>query len=225
MALGGKHVVITGASGGLGGAVLEAFLGAGAVCHLPRRGEAGPPRERVEATGGVDLTDEGSVSRYYAGLPPLWASIHLTGGFAMSPVLETSLAQLEEQWEVNLVTAFLCCREAARALVKAGAGGRLVNVASRAGLVPSGGSVPYSVSKAAVCMLTQALAKELEGQDILVNAVAPSIIDTPANRASMPKANHATWPKAAELAQAILWLASDQNRLTSGTILPVYGRA
>jgi NAD(P)-dependent dehydrogenase (short-subunit alcohol dehydrogenase family) len=225
MTLDGKHVVITGASGGLGGAVLDAFLDAGAVCHLPRRDAVGPKRERVEAVGGVDLSDEGAVWRYYASLPALWASVHLTGGFAMTPVLDTTLAQLREQLEVNLVTAFLCCREAARNLVKAGAGGRLVNVASRAGLVASGGSIPYSASKAAVCMLTQALADELEGKDILVNAVAPSIIDTPTNRASMPKANHAAWPKAAEVAQAILWLASPENRLTSGTILPVYGKA
>jgi NAD(P)-dependent dehydrogenase (short-subunit alcohol dehydrogenase family) len=220
----GKHVVITGGSGGLGGAVVDAFVAAGATCHLPQRGPAGPARSSIEFRANVDLASEPSVVDYYATLPPLWASVHLAGGYAGKPFAETSLAALREQLELNLVTAFLCCREAVRALRKSG-GGRIVNVCSRAALVPGGGSVAYAAAKAAVAMLTQAVAEEVKADRILVNAVAPSIIDTAANRASMPKANHALWPKPAELAAALLWLSSPENQLTSGTILPVYGAA
>jgi NAD(P)-dependent dehydrogenase (short-subunit alcohol dehydrogenase family) len=223
--LDGRHVVITGGSGGLGVAVVEAFVAAGAVCHLPQRGAASAPsRPSIETRPNVDLSNEQSVTTYYAALPSLWASVHLAGGYSGKPFTETSLAALHEQLDLNLATAFLCCREAVRALSKSG-GGRIVNVCSKAALVPGGGSIAYAAAKAAVAALTQSLAEEVKGGSILVNAVAPSTIDTPANRAAMPKANHALWPKPTEVAAAILWLASPDNRLTSGTILPVYGAA
>jgi len=106
-----------------------------------------------------------------------------------------------------------------------GSGGRIVNVSSRAALVPAGGSLAYAVSKAAVVSLTQCLAEEVRPQHILVNAVAPSTMDTPANRAAMPKADFNRWTKPAEVAAAILWLASPQNTATSGAVVPVYGNA
>lgn len=173
----------------------------------------------------VDLSRETDATAYYAGLPPLWASIHLAGGFAMSPLTETSLADFEKQWRMNTVTCFLSCREAARAIRSTGAGGRIVNVTARPVLVPTAGMTAYVASKSGVAALTQALAVELAGDKILVNAVVPSIIDTPANRAAMPKADHAAWPKPAELAAAIAFLASPDNALTSGSLVPVYGRA
>ena len=108
---------------------------------------------------------------------------------------------------------------------KAGGGGRIVNVSARAVVAPASGMTAYIASKAGVAALTQALATELAGDRILVNAVLPSIIDTPANRVSMPKADHAAWPRPAELAEAIGFLASGGNALTSGALVPVYGRA
>ena len=230
LGLEGKNVVITGGGGGLGGAVVEAFAATGAVCHLPQRDSKGPSAggasgSRVRVVAGVDLTSEAAVASFYAALPDLWASVHLAGGFAASPLLETSLADVRRQLDLNLATAFLCCRESVRCMSKAPGGGRIVNVGSRAALVPSGGTLAYSLSKAAVGMLTQALAEELKAQGILVNAVVPSIIDTPANRAAMPKARHDLWPKPAEIARTIVWLASPENRLTSGALVPVYGGA
>ena len=219
----GKHVVITGGDGALGQAVVQAFRAAGAVCHLPILGPAvTQPASGVLLSGNVNLTDESAVSAFFADLPPLWASVHLAGGFQARPITETTRADLDRQLELNLVTAFLCCREAVRAL-RASGGGRIVNVAARVVEVPVGGSIAYSVSKAGVAALTRSLAVETRGDRILVNAVLPSIIDTPANRAAMPKADAGKWPKPDELAAAIIWLGSPANRLTSGALLPVYG--
>jgi NAD(P)-dependent dehydrogenase (short-subunit alcohol dehydrogenase family) len=225
LTLEGLNVVVTGGDGALGRAVVDAFASAGAACHLPVLGAAGTEsRPGVRITGKVDLTDEGAVAAYFAGLPALWASVHLAGGYAAKPIADTSRADLDRQLDLNLVTAFLCCREAVKAMRKSG-GGRIVNVAARVVEVPIGGAVAYSVSKAGVAALTRSLAVETRGDGILVNAVLPSIIDTPANRAAMPKADPAKWPKPDELARAILWLASPENRLTSGALVPVYGGA
>jgi NAD(P)-dependent dehydrogenase (short-subunit alcohol dehydrogenase family) len=225
MGLEGHHLVITGGDGALGAAVVEAFLAAGATCHLPILGlGSAAPEPGARLTGGVNLTDEGAVEAYYAALPPIVASVHLAGGFLAKPIAETTRADLDRQVALNLVTTFLCCREAVKAMRKSG-GGRIVNVAARVVEIPAGGMVAYSASKAAVAALTRALAEEVRQENIQVNAVLPSIIDTPANRAAMPNANVGRWPQPAELGETIRWLASPENRLTSGALIPVYGKA
>lgn len=223
--LSGKNIVITGGDGALGQAVVQAFHTAGAVCHLPILGPVvTQPAPGVLLTGNVNLTDERAVSGYFGGLPPLWGSVHLAGGYQAKPIAETTRADFDRQIELNLVTAFLCCREAVKAL-RAGGGGRIVNVAARVVEVPVGGSIAYSVAKAGVAALTRSLAIETRSDGVLVNAVLPSIIDTPANRTAMPKADPSKWPRPDQLAAAILWLASPENQLTSGALLPVYGLA
>jgi NAD(P)-dependent dehydrogenase (short-subunit alcohol dehydrogenase family) len=222
--LAGKHVVVTGGTGALGRAVVDAFLAAGAVCHVPHRGAAPadlPKSERLRLLGGVELADEAHVMRFYAELPALWASVHAAGGFAAAPALDTTLAALRAQLDQNLVSAFLCSREAARRM-DAG-GGRIVNVASRAALEPAGGSLAYTIAKAGVVALTRALADELKASGVLVNAVVPSTIDTPANRKAMSPAPEvlARWSQPADVAATILWLASAENRVTTGAALPV----
>ena len=208
-----RNVVVTGGRGALGTGVVAVLKDRGAnVIVAPD-----PPE--------LDLTDEASATAFYAGLPPLWASIHLVGGFAMKPIVDTSAADFEKQWRLNTLTCFLCCREAARAIRKTGDGGRIVNVGARPVIQPTGGMAAYVAGKAGVASLTQSLAAELLADRIFVNAVLPSTIDTPANRASMPKADHATWPKPTEIAEAIAFLASPDNAVTSGTLLPVFGRA
>jgi NAD(P)-dependent dehydrogenase (short-subunit alcohol dehydrogenase family) len=225
----GRTVVVTGGVGGLGSAVVEALLAAGAVCHVPYRGDlARGPRghERLTLHPGIDLTDESAVEDLYGKVPNLWASIHVAGGFAFGPVATTGKSVLTSQIEMNLVTCYLCCRSAVAALMGTPAGGRIVNVAARPALEwrSGAGMAAYTASKAAVAALTVALAEEVAKDNILVNAVAPSILDTRANRKAMPKADHAAWPKVEDVARTILFLASPDNKVTRGAIVPVYGR-
>lgn len=227
-----RHVVVTGGTGALGIAVVGALVQAGAHCHVPFHISAeaddfplrGEPRVRL--SGPVNLADEADVRRIYGEVPRLWASIHLAGGFAAGGIADIDKAALMRQLEMNFVSCFLCCRAAVQALREAG-GGRIVNVAARPALEPrqGAGMSAYGASKAAVAALTGALGEELAKEDILVNAVAPSVLDTPANRRAMPKAKHELWPKVEEVAAAILFLASPENRVARGAVLPVYGRS
>jgi NAD(P)-dependent dehydrogenase (short-subunit alcohol dehydrogenase family) len=226
-----RHVVVTGGTGALGGAVVGVLVAAGAVCHVPylvaAEAEHFPLKDhaQVKLMAAIDLTDEAAVARLYGGVSGLWASIHLAGGFAYAPISETSPADLRRQIDMNFTTCFLCCRAAVAAF--AAGGGRIVNVAARPALESRLGAnmTAYTASKAAVAALTIALAEEVAAKDILVNAIAPSILDTPANRQAMPKADHATWPKVEEVARTILFLASPDNKVTRGAIVPVYGKA
>ncbi|MFE0754780.1 SDR family NAD(P)-dependent oxidoreductase [Inquilinus sp. NPDC058860] len=226
-----RHVVVTGGTGALGSAVVGLLLEAGATCHVPVRDIKDSRRfahrghDRVVLSPVPDLTDEAAVAAFYAALPSLWASIHVAGGFAMAPVGDTDKAMLQQQLDTNLISSFLCCRAAVQTIGQGG--GRIVNVAARPALEwrQGAGMTAYTASKAALAALTVALAQEVAGQGILVNAVAPSIMDTPANRAAMPKADHAAWPKLEEVAATILFLASPANRVSRGAVVPVYGKA
>ena len=223
----GRQVVISGGAGALGQVVVQAFVAAGAGVHVPVRGRAPTGGlAGVRYVPGVDLTDESAVAAFYAGLPDgLWASVHVAGGFAMAGLTDTTLAELRAQLDMNLTSAFLCCREAVRRLRLRPGGGRLVNVASRAALQPAGGKTAYTLAKTGVVALTQALADELAGEGILVNAVAPGTIDTAANRAAMPGGDAGRFVPPEEIASVILWLASPENRVGSGAVVPVYGRS
>src|ERR1700736_3505909 len=200
-----RHVVVTGGTGALGTAIVSALVEAGAICHVPYIDRAEADRfafrshAQVELVAEIELTDEAAVAALYARAPGLWASIHLAGGFAMAPFGETTKAGLMKQIDMNFLTAFLCCRAAVNAMIRGGAGGagggRIVNVAGRPALEwrTRAGMGAYAASKAAVAALTVALAEEVVKEGILVNAVAPSTIDTPANRKAMPNADHASW--------------------------------
>lgn len=226
-----QHVVVTGSTGGLGGAVVLALLEQGATVHLPMIEDAVPAqvvwkgRERVVPRAGIPLDSEPAVVDYFASLPPLWASVHLVGGFAMSGVVETSLDALTKMHALNVVPTFLCSREAVRSMQRGGVGGRIVNVAAKPVLAPSAGMLAYAASKAAVASITATLGAELAAEGIFANAIVPSIIDTPLNRKAMPDADFATWPKPAEIAETVVHLASRRNLLTTGTLVPVYGKA
>jgi NAD(P)-dependent dehydrogenase (short-subunit alcohol dehydrogenase family) len=231
MSFANKHIAVTGGTGALGTAVVGALLQQGAHCVVPyvhdaesqmfpHRGQA-----HVRLVPVRNLADESDVARLYeAAGSPLWASIHIAGGFAMGKVADTDKSALMAQLESNLISCFLCCRAAVRAMQGEG---RIINIAARPALEwrSGAGMSAYTIAKAGVAALTIALAEEVAKDGILVNAVAPSIMDTPANRSAMPKADHAAWPKVEEVAATILFLASADNRVTRGAIVPVYGRA
>ena len=227
-----RHVVVTGGTGALGTAVVAALLQRDATCHLPYFSEEEAQRFAHRGHGQVSLTalgnlaEENTVTSYYEGMSKLWASIHIAGGFAFAPIEKSDKALLMGQVETNLVSAYLCCRAAVHVMRNDG-GGRIVNVAARPALEPRQGAsmTAYTAAKAAVAALTVALGEEVAKDGILVNAVAPSIMDTPANRKSMPKADYAAWPKVEEVAAMIVFLASPQNAVTRSAIIPVYGKS
>jgi NAD(P)-dependent dehydrogenase (short-subunit alcohol dehydrogenase family) len=228
-----RQVVVTGGTGALGTAVVGALIKAGATCHVPylidQEAARFPFRDhaQVKLVADMDLAEESAVARLFDGVPALWASIHLVGGFAMAPIGKTSKADLMKQVDMNFVTAFLCCRAAVSAMTRTGAGGRIVNVATRPAIEwrAGAGMVAYVASKAAVAALTVALAEEVVQADVLVNAVAPSTMDTAANRQAMPKADFNAWTKVEDVAATILFLASPENRVTRGGVVPVYGKS
>jgi NAD(P)-dependent dehydrogenase (short-subunit alcohol dehydrogenase family) len=227
----GRQVVVTGGTGALGVAVVGALIEAGAHCHVPCRSQEAalrfPYRDRVTLHADDDLADEEGVTRLYDGIADLWASIHLAGGYASGLLREASEAELRRQIDTNFMTCVLCCRGALTAFARSGKGGRIVNVAARPALEwrTGAGMAAYTASKAAVAALTVALAEEVAKDGVLVNAIAPSIMDTPANRKAMPKADHSAWPKVEEVARTVLFLASPENAVTRGAVVPVYGRA
>ena len=225
----GREAVVTGGTGALGSAVVGRLISAGAKVHVPvyapEELERFPHRDHEAITlhDGFDLSKEGDVNQLYASIPHLYASIHIAGGFAMGPITSTSLADWDHLMRMNASTCFLCCREAVNAF---GDGeGRIVNVAARPVLVPTGQMSAYSASKAAVAALTLSLSEELSGSGIWVNAIVPSIIDTRANREAMPEADHGAWPTPEGIAETVAFLASPQNAVTRGALVPVYGKS
>lgn len=231
-----RSVLITGGTGGLGHAVTAAFAETGWRVVLPVRGDSarsgsgGEIGGAVEVLTGVDLTDEAAVTEVtnaaagQAGAP-LVAVVNLVGGFAAGPkVHELALADFERQFTVNLRPTFLVTRAALPHLVAAG-GGSIVCVSSRAAEQPFPGAAGYISSKAAVTAFARAVAVEYRDAGVRCNVVTPSVIDTPANRAAMPDADHGRWVPPAQIAATIRFLASDESAATSGATVPVHGRA
>lgn len=225
----GREAVVTGGTGALGSAVVGRLLEAGATVHVPvyaaQELESFPHRDHasVKLHEGIDLSVEEDVTRLFGATASLYASIHVAGGFAMGPIASTSLETWDHLMRMNATTCFLSCREAVKAMD--GREGRIVNVAARPALVPTGQMTAYAASKAAVAALTLALAEELSESSIWVNAIVPSIIDTNANRAAMPDVDHSTWPTPEEIAETVAFLASPQNAVTRGALVPVYGKS
>ena len=228
----GRHIVVTGGTGALGGAVLKRLLDGGATCHVPTSHGSAPDdfafsgHSGVRLAPDVDLTEASAVDAFFGAVPTLFASIHLAGGYAGSPIVDTPADDFSRMMDMNARTAFLCCRAAVRAMRASGTGGRIVNTVARPALEPRSGSgkIAYAASKAAVAAITVALAEEVKGDGILVNALAPATLDTPANRSAMPKADFSKWVSLDDAAQAVCHLASPQNRVASGALVPIFGR-
>jgi NAD(P)-dependent dehydrogenase (short-subunit alcohol dehydrogenase family) len=222
-------IVVTGGTGGLGSAVTRVFLDAGWRVVVPwiaeRELERVQEHERLSLVR-ADLFDAAEVAGVFeAAGPSLRALVNLVGGFAEhGRIHETPVETFEEQLRLNLRPTYLCAAAAVPAML-AGGGGAIVCVSSRAARSPFPGAAGYIVSKAAVLALVDALDAEYRKDGIRVNAVLPSVIDTPFNRRSMPEADFDTWVHPDEIARVIAFLCSDDASVTSGAHVPVYGQA
>lgn len=238
MNLRGKVAIVTGGTGALGSAVVQALLAAGARVAVPSHSAEALERLRVrlapdlaaQLTGqALDLTDEQLVQRVYgqivAELGGLDALVNVAGGFGGGkPVHETAWSLWQQQLDLNLKTTVLSCAAAVPHLLARG-GGAIVNVGTRTATQAGAKLAAYAASKRAVLQLTEALAAELRDSAITVNSVLPSTIDTPANRQSSPDADFSRWVAPEAIARVVLFLVGPDARIISGAHLPVYGRA
>ncbi len=228
-----RVVLVTGGTGALGAAVALGALEAGATTVVTYRdardrdalvGRAPlPARERLHGVQ-ADVTDGESVRRLVDEVTArhrrLDALVNAVGAFAAGDLLATDERAWDVMLTVNLRSAYLCCRAALPSMLTAGRG-RIVNVASRSVVPPAGGFLAYTVAKTGVIALTQALAQEVRGRGVTVNAVLPSTMDTEANRRAMPAADRRGWVTPESVARAILFLASDAAADVTGTLLAV----
>ena len=223
----GQVVVVTGAQGALGRVVADVAAARGArvagIDHAPAPDSGTPSRFEV---GGVDLTDATAAKQAIDAVATHFgrvdALINIAGGFAYETVAEGDPKTWQRMYALNVTTALNAAR-AAIPYLTASAAGRIVNVGAMGALQAGAGMGAYAASKAGVHRLTEALAAEFKGK-ITVNAVLPSTIDTAANRASMPDADFTKWVRPQELAEVILFLASDAASGVTGALIPVVGR-
>lgn len=226
----GRKIVITGGFGVLGRATAQAALARGARTALIDFAAAAPA-DLPEALGGAtfipgaDLSDplqaKAAVEQAAAALNGVDALLNIAGGFVWQTLQEGEPANWERMFRLNLATAANASRAAIPYLI-ASETGRIVNVGANSAVRAMAGMGAYAASKAGVHKLTESLAEELKGR-VAVNAVLPSIIDTPQNRADMPDADPATWVQPADLAAVMLFLASADASAVTGALLPVTG--
>jgi NAD(P)-dependent dehydrogenase (short-subunit alcohol dehydrogenase family) len=228
-----RTAIITGGTGGLGSAVVGRLLRDGWRVIVPWVNDR--ELERLEDADGLELVQadlfdpaavEGVVQIAVRNPEaPLLGLVNLVGGFAAGPrVHETPLEDFETQFRLNLRPTYLMTQAVLPHLVER-EGGSIVCVGTRAALSPFSGAAGYIASKAAVIAFAQAVAVEYRNDGVRCNVILPSVIDTPANRASMPKADHDRWVKPAAIAGVIAHLLSEDSSPVSGAAIPVYGRS
>jgi NAD(P)-dependent dehydrogenase (short-subunit alcohol dehydrogenase family) len=234
-----RVAIVTGGTGALGRAVVENFLVAGARVAVPWVVQDEVPMLKQHLAGRfpdsqimlarADVGEESQVARFVEAAVARFGKVdilvNLVGGFwGGKPISETTTAEWDSMFALNLRTAFLCCR-AVVPIMQKNHYGRIVSVTSRSGLTGAGDFAAYAIAKGAIATLTASLAEEVLSDGVMVNAVAPSTIDTEANRKAMPKAKHENWVKPTDIAATIAYLCSEDCRVTSGAVVPVYGRA
>lgn len=228
MSLTGKRIAITGAFGSLGAAVVQAALTAGAKVVAMDRADAPPSGVDLgmaERFGGVDLADtaaaKNAIDAAAKALGGLDALVNIAGTFRFETLAEGSPDTFDLLYRINLRTAVAASQAALAHLPD---GGRIVNIGAASALKAGAGMGAYAASKSGVMRFTEALAEELKGRGITVNALLPSIIDTPPNRKDMPKADFGKWVKPAQLADVIVFLLSERAAAITGALIPVTGR-
>ena len=228
-----KTALITGGTGGLGTAVTARLLDDSWRVVVPWIVES--ELERIQAHDRLELVQadlfeaDGVASAVELAVAdesaPLAGVINLVGGFdAPGRIADVPLERFEEQFRLNLRSTYLVTQASLGHLIAAG-GGSIVCVGTRAALEPFAGAAGYAASKAALLTFVKAVSVEYLNEGVRCNAILPSVIDTPANRQSMPKADPDKWVKPSQLAGVIAYLLSDESSPTSGASIPVYGRA
>jgi NAD(P)-dependent dehydrogenase (short-subunit alcohol dehydrogenase family) len=227
----GRVYAITGAFGALGTEVAKAAAARGARLALIDFATSAPASlpsgDDVLALGGVDLTDpaqaKGAIEKIEQRFGGLDVLINIAGGFRWELQEGGDPETWRSLFKMNVETTANTCR-AALGPLKRSKSGRIVNIGANGAVKAASGMGAYAASKAGVHRLTEALSEELKADDVTVNAVLPSIIDTPANRADMPKADHTAWVQPQDLAAVILFLASEEAKAVTGALVPVTGR-
>ncbi len=228
-----KAIIVTGAFGALGSATARAAVMAGARVALIDRA-ANAPQGLLEALGseavslgGVDLSDAADAARAidaaHERLRSLDVLVNIAGAFRWQTLADGDSQTWDLMHAINLNTAVNASRAALAHMRKRGSG-RIINVGANAAVKSGAGMGAYAASKAGVHRFTESLAEEMKDSGITVNAVLPSIIDTPANRAAMPQADFSKWVTPQALADVILFLASDEAYAVTGALLPVTGK-
>jgi NAD(P)-dependent dehydrogenase (short-subunit alcohol dehydrogenase family) len=228
-----RTVIVTGGTGGLGAPLVARLLDEEWRVVVPWIFEA--ELERIQERDGLtllkaDLFEADQVGEVVSKAArdadaPLTGLVNLVGGFAAGArVADTPIEDFEKQFRLNLRPTYLMTQAALPHMVAAG-GGSIVCVGTRAALAPFKGAAGYVASKAAVIAFANVVAVEYRDENVRCNAILPSVIDTPANRAGMPNAQHDRWVKPAEIAGVIAHLLSEDSAPTSGAAIPVYGRA
>ena len=235
----GRVALIPGGLGGVGRPLVHAFVESGATVVAAASGahedEVAALRAELDASRDRFFFQQANVSEEPEVERLVWSVVerhhHLDilvnavgGWMAGQPVTALELETWKRMMAVNLHPAFLLAKHAARPMVQQN-WGRIVHISSRGARSGRRNAAAYAVAKSAVLTLTEVQAEELRDTNITVNAILPSIVDTPANRASMPGADFSRWPKAEEVARVVLFLASDDAQLISGASIPVYGQA
>ena len=230
MNLNSRKIVVTGASGALGTAIIKAVRAAGAaVAAIDRHSASDELRSLpgVELLGGLDLSKAedaaNAIRDAVSRLGGLDGLVNVAGTFRWETVEAGSAETWDLLYRVNLATAVNACRAAVPVLANSGAG-RIVNIGAAGALKAAAGMGAYAASKAGVIKLTEALAEETKARNITVNAVLPSIIDTPVNRADMPTAQFENWVRPEQIADLIVFLLSDRASAITGAAIPIVGR-
>lgn len=228
-----RVALVTGGSGALGQAITRRFLDEGATVCVPwivdrererlEKSVQGDARARL-VLERCDVTDDAAVERLVDGMAErhrrLDVVVSAVGGFAMGELVQTDRRLWDTMLTLNLTTTYVAARAALPHMLTGGSG-RIVAVASRAVVPPTGGFIAYTVAKAGVIAFVQALAAETRGRGVTVNAVLPSTMDTPANRAAMPDVDPATWVPVESVAGAIAYLAAESSAHVTGSLLAI----